>query len=60
MADTSRTGEWLAEQLEKEPVTVSKWCTNSSQPNLQTLYKIAELLNLDIIARAKRIIQSED
>ncbi|WP_289772029.1 helix-turn-helix domain-containing protein, partial [Bacteroides acidifaciens] len=47
------TGEWLAEQLEKEPVTVSKWCTNSSQPNLQTLYKIAELLNLDIIARAK-------
>ncbi|MEF8804925.1 MULTISPECIES: helix-turn-helix domain-containing protein [Bacteroides] len=53
LADTSRTGEWLAEQLEKEPVTVSKWCTNSSQPNLQTLYKIAELLNLDIIARAK-------
>lgn len=62
MADTGRTGKWLAEQLDKDPVTVSKWCTNSPQPNLQAFYKIAKLLNLDIreLLVPKRIIQSED
>lgn len=62
LVDTGRTGKWLAEQLDKDPVTVSKWCTNSPQPNLQTLYKIAELLNLYIreLLVPKRIIQSED
>lgn len=42
------TSKWLAEQLGVNPSTVSKWCTNSSQPDLATLLKIAELLNVDI------------
>ena len=39
---------WLAGQLGKDPVTVSKWCTNTTQPVLQTLAKISEMLNIDI------------
>ena len=37
LADAGQTNKWLAEQLGKNPVTVSKWCTNTSQPDLQTL-----------------------
>ena len=48
LADANQTNKWLAEQLGKDPVTVSKWCTNTTQPDLQTLSKIAELLNVDI------------
>ena len=48
LADAGKTGVWLASQLGKDPVTVSKWCTNTTQPNLQTLAKISELLNIDI------------
>ena len=47
-ADAGKTGVWLAGQLGKNPVTVSKWCTNTTQPDLQTLAKISELLNIDI------------
>lgn len=48
LADAGQTNKWLAEQLGKDPVTVSKWCTNTSQPDLQTLAKISELLNVNI------------
>lgn len=48
LADAGKTGVWLAGQLGKDPVTVSKWCTNTTQPDLQTLAKISELLNIDI------------
>ncbi|MBD5226823.1 MAG: helix-turn-helix transcriptional regulator [Bacteroidales bacterium] len=48
LAETGHTGKWLAEQLGKDPVTVSKWCTNTSQPDLYTLSKIAELININI------------
>lgn len=48
LAETGHTGKWLAEQLGKDPVTVSKWCTNTSQPDLLTLNRIAELLDLDV------------
>lgn len=48
LTDAGKTGVWLAGQLEKDPVTVSKWCTNTTQPDLQTLAKISELLNIDI------------
>lgn len=48
LADAGRTNLWLAEKVERDPVTVSKWCTNTSQPDLQTLSKIAEALNVDI------------
>ena len=43
-----RTSKWLAEQLGKDPGTVSKWCTNTMQPNLETLAKIAKILEVDI------------
>ena len=48
LADAGQTNKWLAEQLGKDPVTVSKWCTNTIQPDLQTLARISELLNVDI------------
>ena len=45
LADAGQTNKWLAEQLGKDPVTISKWCTNTTQPDLQTL---SELLGVDI------------
>ena len=48
LADAGQTNKWLAEQLGKDPVTVSKWCTNTTQPDLVTLSKISELLDVDI------------
>lgn len=44
LAEKKRTNKWLAEQLGKNVTTVSKWCTNTSQPDLHTLDKIASLL----------------
>ena len=43
-----KTNTWLAEQVGKDPATVSKWCTNTTQPDLVTLKKIAKLLDIDI------------
>ena len=48
LADAGKTNKWLAEQLGKDPVTVSKWCTNTSQPDLQTMAKISDLLGISI------------
>ena len=48
LADAGKTGVWFAGQFGKDPVTVSKWCTNTTQPDLQTLAKISELLNINI------------
>ena len=48
LAEKKRTNKWLAEQLGKDPVTVSKWCTNTSQPGLETLIEIAKLLNVEV------------
>ena len=48
LADAGRTNKWLAEQLGRDPVTVSKWCTNTTQPDLQTLSKIANILEVNI------------
>lgn len=47
LVENQKTSKWLAEQLGVSPVTVSKWCTNTSQPDLQTLDRIAELLDCD-------------
>ena len=47
LVEKKRTSRWLAEQLGKNTSTVSKWCTNSAQPDLQTLDKIADLLDCD-------------
>ena len=46
LVEKRKTGKWLAEQLGKSTCTVSKWCSNSIQPDLATLNKIAELLNV--------------
>ena len=48
LAETGHTGKWLAEQLGKDPVTVSKWCTNTSQPDLYTLMQLSHLLKVNI------------
>jgi len=47
LAEKKRTNKWLAEQLGKNVATVSKWCTNKSQPDLHILDKIASLLGCD-------------
>ncbi|MDC2618271.1 helix-turn-helix transcriptional regulator [Bacteroides ovatus] len=43
-----KTNKWLAEQLKVNPTTVSKWCTNTSQPDLATLKRISELLDVNV------------
>lgn len=48
LVEKKKNNKWLAEQLSKDPATVSKWCTNTSQPDLNTLIKIARLLEIDI------------
>lgn len=48
LAEKKRTNKWLCEQLNVNPSTVSKWCTNSSQPDLETLVKISHLLNVEL------------
>ncbi len=48
LADKDKTNKWLAEQLDKDPATVSKWCTNASQPSLETLLMIAKLLDVEV------------
>jgi transcriptional regulator with XRE-family HTH domain len=47
LVEQQKTGKWLAEQMEKSTCTVSKWCSNTSQPDLATLDKIATLLNVN-------------
>lgn len=48
LAEKKRTNNWLARELGKNPATVSKWCTNSAQPDLQTLKRVAKLLEVDV------------
>lgn len=48
LVEKQKTGKWLAEQLGKDPATVSRWCSNSMQPSIETFAKIAELLNVDM------------
>ena len=48
LAEKKRTNKWLAEQLQKDLATVSKWCTNVSQPSLETLIEIAKVLGVNV------------
>lgn len=48
LVEQKRTGKWLAEQLGKDPSTVSKWCSNVTQPTLDILVNIAKVLNIDV------------
>ena len=48
LAEKKRTNKWLAEQLGKDPATISKWCTNACQPPMETYMRIAKLLDVDL------------
>lgn len=48
LAEQEKTSKWLAEKIGKSACTVSKWCGNSVQPDLNTLDKIARLLEVDV------------
>lgn len=48
LVEKDKTGKWLSEQLGKSTCTVSKWCKNTVQPDLNTLDKIAKLLDVDV------------
>ena len=48
LVERKRTGKWLAEQLGKDPSTVSKWCSNTTQPSLDILVNIAKVLEVDV------------
>lgn len=62
--EKKRTARWLAEQLGVTPSTVSKWCTNTSQPDVACLLKIADLLEVDIkellVREYKNYLLSQD
>ncbi|MDY2778434.1 MAG: helix-turn-helix transcriptional regulator [Alloprevotella sp.] len=48
LVDKKKTNKWLAEQLGKDQTTISKWCTNTSQPDIESLMKIAKLLGVEL------------
>lgn len=48
LAERNKTNNWLAEELGKNRTTVSKWCTNQMQPTMETLFEIAEVLDVDV------------
>jgi transcriptional regulator with XRE-family HTH domain len=48
LVEKNKTGKWLADTIGKDVATISRWCSNVTQPSLKVLYEIAELLNVDI------------
>ena len=58
LVEKKRTNKWLSEQMGVTPSTVSKWYTNSSQPDLSSLLKIADLLEVDLRALIVREYKS--
>jgi transcriptional regulator with XRE-family HTH domain len=64
LVEKKRTSKWLSEQIGVTPSTVSKWCTNSSQPDLGNLLKIADLLEVDIrelfVREYKQVLLSKE
>lgn len=48
LVEQNRTGKWLAKQLQKNEATISRWCSNTSQPSLEMLVKIANVLKIDV------------
>ena len=54
LSEKKNTSKWLAEQLGKDPATVSRWCTNVSQPSLDMIIKIADLLEIDYTELVRR------
>ena len=47
LVEKQKTNRWLAEQMGKSENTISRWCSNKSQPSLEDLFRIAELLEVD-------------
>lgn len=48
LAEQSKTNKWLAEKLGKNETTISRWCTNETQPSMDTFISIAKLLCVDV------------
>ena len=48
LAEKNKSNKWLAEQLDKDPAMVSKWVTNTNQPNIETLIHISRVLNVSV------------
>ena len=48
LVEKNKTAKWLSEQVGRNVTSVSRWCTNASQPDLETLFRIAELLDVDV------------
>ena len=48
LTECGKSNLWLAERLNKNAATISRWCTNDNQPSVETLYQIALLLDVDI------------
>ncbi|SNB07661.1 putative transcriptional regulator [Flavobacterium psychrophilum] len=48
LAEQSKTNKWLAEELDKNETTISRWCTNEVQPSMDNLVAIATLLKVDV------------
>lgn len=48
LAEKEKTNNWLAEQLGRDKATISKWCTNTCQPDIETFIRISKLLNVDV------------
>lgn len=62
LVEKKRSNKWLAEQLGKDPATVSKWCTNTSQPTIETLLKIAEVLEVNYteLVRSQSVLKDKN
>lgn len=56
LAEKGKTNKWLAEQVGKDPATVSKWCTNAAQPSLEMLLQVAKVLEVEV----KDLIREQD
>ncbi|MCK9480304.1 MAG: helix-turn-helix transcriptional regulator [Bacteroidia bacterium] len=48
LAEQGKTNKWLAEKLDKNETTISRWCTNETQPSMDTFIEIAKQLNIDV------------
>lgn len=57
LVEKKLTSKWFAEQLGKDRATVSKWCTNTTQPSLEILLRIADLLSVDYTELIRRNIK---
>jgi putative transcriptional regulator len=60
LVEKGRTNNWLAQKIGKQIVTISRYCTNDTQPSLQTLYQIAEVLEVDVRELLVPNIQKEN